>query len=228
MKEKRHITKADLYIAAKPAPNEPSILEHALLDGWQDYRLCHNAIDEPPLPTSRPKIPFDHYRICTNCNCLIEHNSEVNINNHHLVIVFFRQDKPVRLYAGFDEDVAIIPSIMPNLEKLYHQAEPPLTISEFDFKQKPIINPSFRPDTPEDQIYPCADLQQLHSHLNHFSTQADFTTHELQLSYSSVQHLICHLDLPGKVHPGYHFELAYKGGFFSSELQTILPLLQPT
>ncbi|MBO7527854.1 MAG: hypothetical protein J6T74_08215 [Clostridia bacterium] len=44
------------------------------------------------------KQPFDFYKVFLNCNCLIDCNDdEVNITNKHNAIVFYKNDKPVRL-----------------------------------------------------------------------------------------------------------------------------------
>lgn len=44
------------------------------------------------------KIPFDEYKIVKNCNCIITiSNEEINISNKHNSIVFYKDNKPVRL-----------------------------------------------------------------------------------------------------------------------------------
>ena len=44
------------------------------------------------------KIPFDTYKIIKNCNCIITvDNPDVNINNKHNAIVFYKDALPVRL-----------------------------------------------------------------------------------------------------------------------------------
>lgn len=44
------------------------------------------------------KIPFNEYKIIKNCNCIITVNShEININNKHNAIVFYKDGIPVRL-----------------------------------------------------------------------------------------------------------------------------------
>lgn len=44
------------------------------------------------------EIPFDSYKIIKNCNCIITvNNSDININNKHNAIVFYKNSTPVRL-----------------------------------------------------------------------------------------------------------------------------------
>lgn len=224
--EKHLITEIDLRIAPAPATIQPDALEHAVLDGWQEYRLCCSARGELPSSPNYPVPPFDHYRVYRNCNGLIEHNSELNLNNHHLAIAFFQQGKPVRLFLGFDEDSSVLPTVISNLKKLRPHTAVPITTSEtHDLRQKPITNPKFNQNLPEDQIYPCVNLPQLRSYLKQLSTQIAPATYKPKLDYLSALHLICHLDLPGYTRPGYRVEITYRGGFFSPEARTIFPLL---
>lgn len=44
------------------------------------------------------KIPFDSYKIIKNCNCeILVDNKEININNKHNAIIFYKNSVPVRL-----------------------------------------------------------------------------------------------------------------------------------
>lgn len=44
------------------------------------------------------KIAFDEYKIIRNCNCMIlVDNPNINISNKHSAIVFYKNEKPVRL-----------------------------------------------------------------------------------------------------------------------------------
>ncbi len=224
--EKRLITEIDLRIAAAPATIQPNILEHALIDEWQEYRLHCSAHAAPPSSPNHPVAPFDHYRIYRNCNSLIEHNSDLNINNHHLAIVFFQRGKPVRLFLGFDEDLSVLPSIQSKLEKFHpHTAAPTIIGKTCNLEQKPITNPKFNQNLPEDQVFPCANISQLRSYLKQLSLQDDSTTCDPQFNYLSTLHLICYLDLPGRAHPGYRFKITYMGGLFDPKARIIFPFL---
>ncbi len=44
------------------------------------------------------KMPFNKYKIVRNCNCIITFNNrDININNKHNAIVFYKDSIPVRL-----------------------------------------------------------------------------------------------------------------------------------
>jgi len=44
------------------------------------------------------KIPFDSYKIIKNCNCeILVDNKEININNKHNAIIFYKNSVPIRL-----------------------------------------------------------------------------------------------------------------------------------
>ena len=44
------------------------------------------------------KIPFDSYKVVKNCNCeILVDDKEININNKHNAIIFYRNNIPIRL-----------------------------------------------------------------------------------------------------------------------------------
>lgn len=44
------------------------------------------------------KIPFDSYKVIKNCNCeILVDNKEININNKHNAIIFYKNSVPIRL-----------------------------------------------------------------------------------------------------------------------------------
>ena len=44
------------------------------------------------------KVPIDSYKVVKNCNCeILVDNKEININNKHNAIIFYRNNVPVRL-----------------------------------------------------------------------------------------------------------------------------------
>lgn len=46
----------------------------------------------------KDKIPFDRYKVIKNCNCIITTNrKDINISNKHNAIIFYDNDRPVRL-----------------------------------------------------------------------------------------------------------------------------------
>ncbi len=44
------------------------------------------------------KFPFDSYKVIKNCNCeILVDNKEININNKHNAIIFYKNSIPIRL-----------------------------------------------------------------------------------------------------------------------------------
>ena len=63
---------------------------------YENHYECFNGAFVDGFDNS--KIPFDNYKIIKNCNCIITVNlSSINISNKHNAIVFYKDDKPVRL-----------------------------------------------------------------------------------------------------------------------------------
>lgn len=49
---------------------------------------------------SNGNIAFDRYKVVKNCNCIIEVSSkDIIVNNKHHAIIFYKDNKPVRLYV---------------------------------------------------------------------------------------------------------------------------------
>ena len=76
------IRSIDLWTEQKD--NQDECFKGAFIDGFLD--------DE---------IPFDSYKVIKNCNCAITINdSNLNITNKHQAIVFYKNNKPVRLLVA--------------------------------------------------------------------------------------------------------------------------------
>ena len=93
------------------------------------------------------KNPFNKYKIIKNCNCIITTNREdINISNKHNVIVFYDNDKPVRLIViNKDTNVENCIQVALNqnfknttLNDLYKKNN--ITSSVVDLKELPISN----------------------------------------------------------------------------------------
>ena len=75
----RIIKTIDLWTEQKD--NQEECFKGAFIDGFLD--------DE---------IPFDSYKVIKNCNCaIVVNDSGLNITNKHQAIVFYKDNKPVRL-----------------------------------------------------------------------------------------------------------------------------------
>lgn len=94
-------------------------------------------------------IPFDQYKIIKNCNCIITVSTEeININNKHNSIVFYKDNIPVRLIViNKETEIEKCINIALNqyfgdkkLQILYDSNN--IKSSIVDMKEKPIYNNS--------------------------------------------------------------------------------------
>lgn len=94
-------------------------------------------------------IAFDMYKIVKNCNCIITIDNElINISNKHNCIVFYKNNKPIRLMV-INRDTEIEKCINialgqsfynKELNELYKQLN--ITSYSIDMKEEPIYNNS--------------------------------------------------------------------------------------
>lgn len=94
-------------------------------------------------------IPFDSYKVIKNCNCIITSNQDnINIRNKHNAIIFYKNNKPVRLMVinqNTDVDECIATALNQTLDnstlnELYTSFN--ITRTDIDLKQQPIDNDS--------------------------------------------------------------------------------------
>ncbi|WP_305133025.1 hypothetical protein [Thomasclavelia cocleata] len=91
------------------------------------------------------KTPFDTYKIIKNCNCIITvNNPDVNINNKHNAIIFYKDDTPVRLVV-INKDTDIAKCIKVSLEQHFENSilkdyyvKNNINSSIVDMKEEPI------------------------------------------------------------------------------------------
>lgn len=97
----------------------------------------------------KDKIPFDRYKVIKNCNCIITTNrKDINISNKHNAIIFYDNDRPVRLIViNKDTEIENCINIALNqnfndkkLRELYESKK--IKSSIIDFKEQAIINDS--------------------------------------------------------------------------------------
>ena len=63
---------------------------------YKNHYECFNGAFVDGFEKNR--IPFNNYKIVKNCNCIITTNmKDINISNKHNAIIFYDNDKPVRL-----------------------------------------------------------------------------------------------------------------------------------
>lgn len=72
----------DLWTEARD--NHYECFNGAFVDGFEDGQIA-----------------FDRYKVVKNCNCMINvSNDKINIKNKHHAIIFYKDDKPVRLMVA--------------------------------------------------------------------------------------------------------------------------------
>ena len=96
---------------------------------------------------SNGNIAFDKYKVVKNCNCTIEVSSkDIIVNNKHNAIIFYKNNKPVRLYVinkntDIDKCINIAlnqyfeDGILSDLYKNYN-----IQREDIDLKEEPIFN----------------------------------------------------------------------------------------
>lgn len=126
------------------------------------------------------KIPFDHYKIIKNCNCVITKNKkDINISNKHHAIVFYKDDKPVRLVVlNRNTDIENCLNLALNqyykegtLKELYEELN--IKSSTIDLKEEPIYNSSN--STNEIDVGSCDRWKLLYNMLKGSYTEDDTT-----------------------------------------------------
>lgn len=92
------------------------------------------------------KAPFDTYKIIKNCNCIITvNNLDININNKHNAIIFYKNSRPVRLVV-INKDTDIDKCIKVALEQHFENSilkdyyvKYNIKSSIIDMNEKPIL-----------------------------------------------------------------------------------------
>jgi len=96
---------------------------------------------------SNGNIAFDKYKVVRNCNCTIEVSlKDIIVNNKHNAIIFYKNNKPVRLYVinkntDIDKCINIAlnqyfeDGILSDLYKNYN-----IQREDIDLKEEPIFN----------------------------------------------------------------------------------------
>jgi len=95
------------------------------------------------------KIPFDEYKVVRNCNCKIEtDNKNVNISNKHNAIIFYSNQKPVRLMVingatDIDKCINIALSQTFNIQHstlIHFYKQHSISSSSVNLEEQPIYN----------------------------------------------------------------------------------------
>ena len=124
------------------------------------------------------KKPFDEYKIVKNCNCIITINREnINISNKHNAIIFYRDNKPVRLMV-INKDTEIEKCINVALDQYFENTilkdlydKFNIKSSMVDMKEEPIYNKS--DITKEIDVGSCDRWRLLHNMLKGSYTESN-------------------------------------------------------
>ena len=111
-------------------PNHYECLNGAFIDGI----ICDS-------------IPFDKYKIVLNCNCIISsNNSEIIVGNKHNAVIFYKNNKVVRL-AVLTNKTNVLSCLENTLNQKYENiklkdlfANKNIKQEIIDMKEKPIFN----------------------------------------------------------------------------------------
>lgn len=124
------------------------------------------------------KIAFDEYKIIKNCNCIITiDNPNINISNRHSAIVFYRNEKPVRLMVinkNTDIDKCISTALNQYfnngiLQDFYDKIK--IKSGKVDMKEQPIFNNT--DNTKEIDVGSCDRWKLLYNMLKGSYTESD-------------------------------------------------------
>lgn len=127
---------------------------------------------------SNGNIAFDKYKVVKNCNCTIEVSSkDIIVNNKHNAIIFYKNNKPVRLYViNKNTDIDKCINIALNqyfedglLSDLFNKYN--IQREDIDLKEEPIFNGN--EDKEEIDVGSCDRWSLLYNMLKGFYTEDD-------------------------------------------------------
>ncbi len=172
-------------------------------------------------------LPYDSFKIVRNCNCIITNNCDLAIGNKHQAIVFYKNEKPIRLMVICKE--TNIDGLLKNslnqkvgdilLYQVFENHK--IDYQDINLNEKPIFN-EFN-DMNEIDIGSCDRFSLLKQMLSgsytedetkfgHFDNDKYFYIHNLKVKYS--------LKTDNEI-----FEIDHEGGFLN-ELKTRAIILQ--
>lgn len=173
-------------------------------------------------------IPFDSYKVIRHCNCIITSNQDnLNIRNKHNAIIFYKNNKPVRLMAinqNTDVDECIATALNQTLynstlNELYHSFN--IERTDIDLKQQPIDNDS--DSEKEIDVVSCDRPDLLDSMLKGSYTQSDTDCGKSNSDndYEFVSDIFIQYQLMAD---GEHFDIEHHCAFINKTMTRIIPL----
>lgn len=116
---------------------------------YKNHYECFNGVFVDGFENN--KKPFDEYKIVKNCNCIITINREnINISNKHNAIIFYRDNKPVRLMV-INKDTEIEKCINIALDQYFENTILKDLYDKFNIKSSMV-------DMKEESIYNKSDI----------------------------------------------------------------------
>ena len=174
------------------------------------------------------KAPFDTYKIIKNCNCIITvNNPDININNKHNAIIFYKDDTPVRLVV-INKDTDIKKCIKVVLEQHFNNSilkdyyvKKNIKSSIIDIKEKPIFKITDNTKV-ETDVGSCDRWNLLYCMLNGSYTESDTAYGNFQSDrYEFIPNLFIRYEITTDTEK---FEIEHKCAFINTIKTRLIPI----
>ncbi|MGN1351818.1 MAG: hypothetical protein ACI4VE_03440 [Clostridia bacterium] len=173
------------------------------------------------------KIPFNRYKVVKNCNCIITTNrKDINITNKHNAIVFYYNNKPVRLMV-INKDTQIENCINIALKQRFNNIElkdlyekENIKVSIVDMQEQSIYNNS--DSTKEIDVGSCDRWNLLYNMLKGSYTEDDTPYGNFQSDkYEFVPNIIIKYELKTDTE---NFNIEHNCAFINEIKTRIIPI----
>ena len=176
---------------------------------------------------SNGNIAFDKYKVVKNCNCTIEVSSkDIIVNNKHNAIIFYKDNKPVRLYViNKNTDIDKCINIALNqyfedgiLSDLFNKYN--IQREDIDLKEEPIFNGNEGKE--EIDVGSCDRWSLLYNMLKGFYTEDDSEYGNFANDkYYFMPNLLVRLSLTIE---NEQFEIIHKCAFINTIKTRLIPI----
>lgn len=173
------------------------------------------------------QIPFNRYKVVKNCNCIITTNrKDINIRNKHNAIVFYDNNKPVRLIV-INKDTQIENCINIALKQRFNNIElkdlyekENIQTSIVDMNEQPIYNNA--DNTKEIDVGSCDRWNLLYNMLKGSYTEDDTPYGNFQSDkYEFVPNIIIKYELKTDTE---NFNIEHNCAFINEIKTRIIPI----
>jgi hypothetical protein len=174
------------------------------------------------------KIPFNEYKIIKNCNCVITvNNQEININNKHNALVFYKDNVPVRLMVmnkNTDIDKCIVVALSQhfnnsNLKDYYDENS--IKFKIIDMNEQPIFKDTDN-TKPETDVGSCDRWNLLYCMLKGSYTEDDTCYGNFQSDrYEFIPDIFIKYELKTDTEK---FEIVHKCAFINTIKTRLIPI----